>query len=108
MLPGVSCAVVIAGGLWLIQERIMPAANVKQDDLRARIRGNVAQSMPGERRWLVSTDGLRIYSYEFDDRAEALIKPSIYEFDSSRVSELKRVMNGDFARWVATNRVEII
>ena len=108
MLPGLVFAMVIAGGLWLIQERVMPAANVKQDDLRARIRGNVAQSTPGERRWLVSTDGRRIYSYEFDDRAEALIKPSIYEFDASRVSELKRVMNGDSARWVGTNRVEII
>jgi LPS export ABC transporter permease LptF/LPS export ABC transporter permease LptG len=108
MLPGLVFAMVIAGGLWLIQERIMPAANVKQDDLRARIRGNVAQSTPGERRWLVSTDGRRIYSYEFDDRAEALIKPSIYEFDASRVSELKRVMNGESARWVGLNRIEII
>lgn len=108
MLPGLVFAMVIAGGLWLIQERIMPAANVKQDDLRARIRGNPAQSTPGERRWLVSSDSRRIYSYEFDDRAEALIKPSIYEFDASRVSELKRVMNGESARWVGPNRIEII
>ncbi len=107
MLPGFVFAMVIAGGLWLIQEQIMPAANVKQDDLRARIRGNVAQSTPGERRWLVSNDGRRIYSYEFDDRAEALIKPSIYEFDASRLSELKRVLNGDSARWVGVNRIEI-
>lgn len=108
MLPGLVFAMVIAGGLWLIQERIMPAANVKQDDLRARIRGNPAQSTPGERRWLVSTDGRRIYSYEFDDRAEALIKPSIYEFDASRVSELKRVVNGDSAHWVGPNRIEMV
>jgi LPS export ABC transporter permease LptF/LPS export ABC transporter permease LptG len=107
MLPGLVFAMVIAGGLWLIQERIMPAANVKQDNLRARIRGTVAQSMPGERRWLVSTDGRRIYSYEFDDRAEALIKPAIFEFDPSRNSELKRVVNGDAARWVGPNRIEI-
>jgi LPS export ABC transporter permease LptF/LPS export ABC transporter permease LptG len=107
MLPGLVFAMVIAGGLWLIQERIMPAANVKQDNLRARIRGTVAQSMPGERRWLVSTDGRRIYSYEFDDRAEALIKPAIFEFDTSRNSELKRVVNGDAARWVGPNRIEI-
>ena len=107
MLPGLVFAMVIAGGLWLIQERIMPAANVKQDGLRARIRGNVAQSMPGERRWLVSADGRRIYSYEFEDRSETLIKPSIYEFDPANVSALKRVMNGESARWVAPNRIEI-
>jgi LPS export ABC transporter permease LptF/LPS export ABC transporter permease LptG len=108
MLPGLVFAMVIAGGLWLIQERIMPAANVKQDDLRARIRGNVAQSEPGERRWLVSTDGRRIYSYEFDDRAEALIKPSIYEFDPANISQLKRVTNADAARWSTPNRLEVV
>ena len=107
MLPGLAFALLIAGSLWLIQERIMPAANVKQDELRARIRGNVAQSMPGERRWLVSTDGRRIYSYEFDDRAEALVKPAIYEFDATRISALKRVVNGDSARWIGPNRIEI-
>lgn len=107
MLPGLMFAIVVAGGLWLIQERIMPAANVRQDDLRARIRGNVAQSTPGERRWLVSTDQRRIYSYEFDDRAQALVKPAIYEFDPANVSALKRVMNGDSAHWVGPNRIQI-
>ena len=107
MLPGLAFAMVIAGGLWLIQERIMPAANVKQDDLRARIRGNIAQSTPGERRWLVSADGRRIYSYEFDDRAEALIKPAIFEFDPANVTDLKRVVNGEAARWISPNRIEI-
>src|SRR5688572_18497763 len=108
MLPGLVFAMVIAGGLWLIQERIMPAANVKQDDLRARIRGNVAQSTPGERRWLVSTDQRRIYSYEFDDQTASLIKPSIYEFDPANISQLKRVTNADSARWSSTpNRLEV-
>ncbi len=107
MLPGLAFACLVAGGLWLIEERIMPAANVRQDDLRARIRGNPAQSTPGERRWLVSTDQRRIYSYEFDERTEALIKPTIYEFDSANVSALKRVLNGDSAKWLATNRIEI-
>ena len=107
MLPGLVVAMLVAGGLWLIQERIMPAANVRQDGLRARIRGNPAQLTPGERRWLVSTDQRRIYSYEFDDRAQALIKPAIYEFNPSRISELQRVMNSDAARWVGANRMEL-
>jgi LPS export ABC transporter permease LptF/LPS export ABC transporter permease LptG len=107
MLPGLTFAIVIAGGLWLIQERIMPAANVKQDDLRARIRGTITQSTPGERRWLVSADGRRIYSYEFDDRAETLIKPAIFEFDPANVTALKRVVNGEAARWISPNRIEI-
>ncbi|HEV8588922.1 MAG TPA: LptF/LptG family permease [Pyrinomonadaceae bacterium] len=107
MLPGFVFALVVAGGLWLIQERIMPAANVRQDDLRARIRGNITQSTAGERRWLVSADGLRIYSYDFDDQKQALLKPVIYEFDPSRVTDLKRVISGDIASWAQANRLEI-
>src|SRR5215813_3016160 len=62
MLPGLAFAVVVATGAWFIQERIMPQANVRQDNLRARIRGSIAQVTTGtERRWLVSTDGARIY-----------------------------------------------
>ena len=52
----------------------MPQSNVRQDALRARIRGNIAQmSLGADRRWLVSADGSRIYSYDFDDRRQVLL-----------------------------------
>jgi len=107
MLPGLVFACAIAGGLWLIEERVMPAANVRQDDLRARIRGNPAQSTAGERRWLVSADGMRIYSYDFDDQKQTLIKPTIFEFDPARRTDLSRVIGGEAASWAQTNRLEI-
>ena len=107
MLPGLVFAIAVAGGLWLIEERVMPAANVRQDDLRARIRGNITQSTAGERRWLVSTDGMRIYSYDFDDQKQALLKPTIFEFDPARRTELSRVINGETASWVQINRLQI-
>jgi len=107
MLPGLVFAIAIAGLSWLVQERVMPQANVKQDNLRARIRGNIAQTTVGaEQRWLVSADGLRIYSYDFDDRRQALKKPAVYEFGPSR-TELKRVITGEDAVWVAANQLEI-
>ncbi|HSQ23985.1 MAG TPA: LptF/LptG family permease, partial [Pyrinomonadaceae bacterium] len=54
MLPGIVFAIAVAAGAWFIQERIMPQANIRQDSLRARIRGNIAQMSAGaERRWLV-------------------------------------------------------
>jgi lipopolysaccharide export LptBFGC system permease protein LptF len=102
MLPGLVFAIAVAGGLWLIEERVMPAANVRQDDLRARIRGNITQST-GERRWLVSTDGMRIYSYDFDDQKQALLKPTIFEFDPARRTELSRVINGETC-FMGTNK----
>lgn len=107
MLPGLLFAIAVAAGAWFIQERIMPRANVRQDSLRARIRGNIAQMSPGvERRWLVSTDGSRIYSYDFDDRNQTLIKPTVYEFDEHQI-ELKRVINGEEGKWLPGNQFQI-
>jgi lipopolysaccharide export system permease protein len=106
MLPGLVFAMTVATASWLIQEKIMPQANVKQDNLRLRIRGNIAQSAGAEKRWLVSSDGLRIYSYDFDDRRQALLSPAIYEFDAARIG-LKRVISGDDAHWVGPNQLEI-
>jgi LPS export ABC transporter permease LptG len=107
MLPGLVFAIAVAGGLWLIEERVMPAANVRQDDLRARIRGNITQSTAGERRWLVSTDGMRIYSYDFDDQKQTLLKPTIFEFDPARRTELSRVISGEVGSWLQPSRLEI-
>src|SRR5262245_51425373 len=107
MLPGIIFAMAVAAGSWFIQERIMPQANVRQDSLRARIRGNIAQVSAGaERRWLVSTDGARIYAYDFDEKNQSLIKPVIYEFDDQQV-ELKRVINGEEGKWLPSNQFQI-
>jgi LPS export ABC transporter permease LptF/LPS export ABC transporter permease LptG len=107
MLPGLAFAIVVAAGAWFIQERIMPQANVRQDSLRARIRGNIAQMSAGaERRWLVSTDGARIYSYDFDEQKQSLIKPIIYEFDDHQV-ELRRVINGEEGKWLSPSQFQI-
>jgi lipopolysaccharide export LptBFGC system permease protein LptF len=107
MLPGLAFAILVATGSWFIQERVMPQANVRQDSLRARIRGNIAQMAIGsERRWLVSTDGARIYSYDFDERRQILLKPAIYEFDAQQI-ELRRVTTGEEAKWLGPNELEI-
>ena len=107
MLPGLVFAILISVGSWFVQERVMPEANVRQDTLRARIKGTIAQvASSSERRWLVSADGSRIYSYEFDDRRQVLLKPVIYEFDNDQV-ELKRVTNGEEGKWVGGSEFEI-
>lgn len=107
MLPGLVFAMAIAGGAWFIQERVMPRSNIIQDSLRARIRGNIAQLAAGtERRWLVSTDGSRIYSYDFDEARQVLLKPAIYEFDSQQI-ELKRVIKGEEGKWLSSKEFEI-
>jgi len=107
MLPGLAFALLIGFASWSIQERVMPEANVRQDNLRAKIKGISAQLASGsERRWLVSADGARIFSYEFDDQRQMLLKPSIYDFDARGV-ELKRVISGEAAKWLTANEMEI-
>lgn len=107
MLPGLVFAMAIAGGLWFLQDRAMPSANLRQDDLRARLRGGISQMALGSgRRWLVSANGPRIYSYEFDDRRQILIKPAIYEFDQAGV-DLTRVVLGEEGNWAKSGELEI-
>jgi LPS export ABC transporter permease LptF/LPS export ABC transporter permease LptG len=107
MVPGFAFALAVAAGSWLIQERIMPRSNIRQDALRARIRGNIAQMSAGaDRRWLVSADGSRIYAYDFDDRRQVLIKPSIYEFDDQQI-ELRRIINGEEGKWLPGDQFEV-
>ncbi|HBB88094.1 MAG TPA: hypothetical protein DC047_10800 [Blastocatellia bacterium] len=104
MLPGLLFAIAAAAGAWLVQEHVMPSANVKQEALRARIRGGQPRAMTGTgRQWLASVESRRLYSYEFDEQQEVLREPSIYELDDEAV-HLKRVIIGKTAVW-ANNRL---
>jgi len=107
MAPGLVFALALAAGSWFIQERVMPQANIRQDNLRARIRGGLAQvTNESDRRWLVSGDGSRIYSYDFDDRRQALLKPVIYEFDPQQ-TDLKRLISAEEGKWLNANEFEL-
>jgi lipopolysaccharide export LptBFGC system permease protein LptF len=62
MLPGFFFALAIAFGSWLVQEHVMPTSNLKQDALRARIRGGEARAITRSgRQWLASTETGRFY-----------------------------------------------
>jgi LPS export ABC transporter permease LptG len=99
MLPGLLFAIAAAAGAWLVQEHLMPSANVKQEALRARIRGGQPRAITGTgRQWLASVSSRRLYSYEFDEQQAVLREPSIYELDDEAV-HLKRVIIGKTAVW---------
>ncbi|HEY0544497.1 MAG TPA: LptF/LptG family permease [Pyrinomonadaceae bacterium] len=101
MLPGIAFALLIGLGTWLIQERVMPRANIRQDALRSQIRGNVSQAMTGSgTQWLASTTGAskRIYSYQYDEGEGSLHLPVVYEFDAEGV-HLKRIIAGERGEW---------
>ena len=83
----------------------MPSANVKQDALRARIRGGQPRATTGTgRQWLASVENKRLYSYEFDEPAGILIEPAIYELDDEAV-HLRRVTTGKVGVWTAPGQM---
>ncbi len=107
MMPGLLFAVAAGAGTWLVQEHLMPSANVKQEALRTRIRGGQPRAITGTgRQWLASVENHRLYSYEFDEQAGVLNEPTVYELDDDAV-HLRRVTTGKLALWTATNQMMI-
>jgi LPS export ABC transporter permease LptG len=106
MLPGFFFALAMAFGSWLVQEHIMPGTNLKQDALRARIRGGEARATTRTgRQWLASTETGRFYSYEFSEDGR-LIEPTVYELDSEAV-HLAQVVSGKSGAWTDPTHVKI-
>jgi LPS export ABC transporter permease LptG len=98
MLPGLVFSIVVAVGLWSMQERLMPEANVRQDDLRAQIRGGVSRATVGlDRQWLASAETERLYSYDYEEPG-TLKETVVYEFDQEGV-HLERIISGQSAQW---------
>ena len=106
MLPGFFFALLVAFGSWLVQEHVMPGSNLRQDALRARIRGGEARAITRTgRQWLASTESRRFYSYEFGEDGR-LIEPTIYELDAEGV-HLAQVVSGKTANWTDANHLTL-
>jgi len=104
-LPAVLMAVCVGAASWLLQENIMPSANVRQDEIRARIKGGVARVSAGtDRQWLASAQARRIYSYEFNGSDGSLRKLAVFEFDDEG-QHLRRAIFSEEAHWGAAPHV---
>jgi LPS export ABC transporter permease LptG len=102
MLPGLIFSIGIAVCLWSVQERLMPGANIRQDILRAQIRGGVSRVTVGlDRQWLASAETERLYSYEYEESG-ALKNPIVYSFDPDAV-HLQKILAGQMAHWSGDN-----
>ena len=107
MIPGLLFAIAAAAGTWLVQEHVMPPANVRQEALRARIRGGQPRAITGTgRQWLASPENRRFYSYEFDEQREVLYDPAVFELDEDAV-HLRRVSIGKTGRWTRQGEMVI-
>jgi LPS export ABC transporter permease LptG/LPS export ABC transporter permease LptF len=105
MLPGMLFATITGGCLWLVQERLMPEANTKQDALRAQIRGGLLRvTTRGGRQWLASPESGRLYSYIYDEEISSLKDLAVYEFDGEGV-HLTRTIKAHSGIWTKPDRL---
>ncbi|HEX8161404.1 MAG TPA: LptF/LptG family permease [Pyrinomonadaceae bacterium] len=71
--------------LWLVQERVLPGANVRQEELRSRLRsGPVRADTASGYLWLAAS-ARKLYSYKYDAETGAVKEPTLYEFDPEGV-----------------------
>ena len=105
MIPGLAFAAIVGGGLWLIQERLMPQSNLRQDALRAQIRGGGARATTGTGPlWFASARTGRIYAYEYDEERGVLKDPTVYIFDPEAV-HLQGVVKAEEGAWAGSDRM---
>ena len=82
----------LCAGLFLLQEYILPNANIRQESLRRIIKGKPVQNALSEqRKWIIGESG-RIYNYEyFNGNQDSFVDLNIYDVDLQNISILKRI-----------------
>lgn len=106
--PAIVFALAVSGSIWLVQDRFLADSNRRQDLLRAQIKGEAVKLVTSTgRRWLESSDGLRIYSYAYDESdGGRLISPEIYVLDTAKV-HIERLIEGRTADWSESGKLTV-
>jgi LPS export ABC transporter permease LptG len=84
-VPVLLVAAVVAGGLWLLGEVVVPEANREAQRLRDVIRGtDTARSYrSSDRQWLLSRDDETLYNFlRYDGRTRTLIRFTMFQIDA--------------------------
>jgi LPS export ABC transporter permease LptG/LPS export ABC transporter permease LptF len=87
LIAGLFC-----GGMYVLQDYILPYANIQQDGLRNIIKGRPAQtSMLPQRKWIFGESN-RIFNYDYFDAGQNLfVELNVFEVDFNRLKVLKRI-----------------
>ena len=90
--PNISHGGLFSGGMYVLQDYILPYANIQQDSLRNIIKGRPAQtSMVPQRKWIFGESN-RIFNYDYFDAGQNLfVGLNVYEVDFNRLKILKRI-----------------
>ncbi|MBA2620648.1 MAG: LptF/LptG family permease [Acidobacteria bacterium] len=107
LLPCFALMLLIGFFNWQFQEKVLPSANQRQDELRAQIRSRGVLVNKTGRYWMA--DERRIYSFEFSDENKRNVNPSVknlsvYEFSADR-TKLQAIYKAPQAIW-EKNRIK--
>jgi LPS export ABC transporter permease LptG len=82
---------IICGGIYFMQEYILPSANTRQDALRNKIRGKPPQTFGKERKWIFGQSD-RIYNYDYyNPDKNMFIRLNVYEVDMRQLTLRRRI-----------------
>jgi lipopolysaccharide export system permease protein len=92
ILPLTLAGCLIAGGMFLLDDTILPYANQRQDALRNQIKGRPAQTyFQPARQWIMGEDN-KIYNYElFDSDHQLFGGLNVFEIDPATFQVRRRV-----------------
>jgi LPS export ABC transporter permease LptG/LPS export ABC transporter permease LptF len=77
----------MCAGLFLLQDYVLPVANIRQDGLRDIIKGRSPQLSAGFQRKWITGDSNRIYNYQyFDSRQDSFVDLNVYDIDLHSIS----------------------
>lgn len=89
-LPVFMIAAIVAGFIFVIQERVLPYANQRQDNLRNIIKGSPTQTSQPGRHWIFGEND-RLYNYNYyNSRQNRLLELMFYRLgdDGETLSEM--------------------
>lgn len=85
--------------VFLLQDYILPYANIRQENIRNVIKGRPPQTSSGmQRKWILGESG-RIYNYEyFDSNQDSFVNLNVFDADLEQVQ---------IRRWIFASRARI-
>jgi LPS export ABC transporter permease LptG/LPS export ABC transporter permease LptF len=109
-LPVLFVAGALSSSLYLIQDYVLPYANIRQDSLRNLIKGRPAQtSLRPQRKWIFGEESSRVFNYDyFDPGRNLFIGLNVFDIDFSDLHLLRRIhveraRIGDAGSWTLEN-----
>ena len=105
-VPALVFALLISATLGVVQEKILPQANRRQEGYRAQIRGGLNRAMTQTGfQWLAIPESKRLYTYRYEAGRQALLSPAVFEFDSEGV-HLTRLIMAREGEWQSSGEME--